>query len=102
MDQRTSEDLMHLNAALHANVSCKIMLALSVCLAITVTAVAQDAKDTDQIVTTHHQIMLRGQPLKYTARAGLIPIRDNEAGDIHAHMFFIAYTLDGVTNQRSR
>lgn len=32
--------------------------------------------------------------LEYTARAGLMPIKNNK-GDIEAHLFFTSYTLDG-------
>ena len=39
---------------------------------------------------THHQVAIAGKTLAYTARAGLIPIRDNETGDVHGNMFFIA------------
>ncbi len=63
---------------------------------------AQDAREPEQIVVTHHQITMAGKTLKYTARAGLMPIRDNETGDIHAHMFFMAYTLDSTGNQPAR
>ena len=50
--------------------------------------------DGSQIVTTHHQIALHGRVLKYTARAGLLPIRVNETGRIHAYIFFISYSVD--------
>ena len=65
---------------------------------------AQDAREPEQIVVTHHQITMAGggKKLNYTARAGLMPIRDNETGDIHAHMFFMAYTLDSGANQAAR
>jgi carboxypeptidase C (cathepsin A) len=59
-------------------------------------AIAAQASEADHIVTTHHQIALAGKPLRYTARAGLMPIRDNETGDLHARMFFISYTLDSA------
>jgi carboxypeptidase C (cathepsin A) len=62
---------------------------------------AQDNQPPD-IVETHHQITVGDQILKYTARAGLLPIRDNEAGDVHAHIFFMAYTLDGAAKQPAR
>lgn len=58
------------------------------------TAAAQGARDSLGIVTTHHVVTVRGRTLRYTARAGLIPIRDNETGSVHGRMFFIAYTLD--------
>jgi carboxypeptidase C (cathepsin A) len=49
----------------------------------------------DTLVRTHHQITVGGRVLKYTAVAGLLPIIDNDAGEIHARMFFVAYVLDG-------
>ena len=48
----------------------------------------------DSIVTTRHRVTVSGRALAYTARAGLVPIRDNEAGDVHGHIFFVSYTLD--------
>lgn len=54
------------------------------------------------IVTTQHQIMVGGRTLNYTARAGKLPILDNEAGDVHAHMFFVSYMLDHDVNRGPR
>ena len=48
----------------------------------------------DSIVVTRHQVVVSGRTLRYTARAGLIPIRDNASGEVHAHVFFMSYTLD--------
>jgi len=48
----------------------------------------------EPIVTTHHTVTIGARNLRYTARAGRIPIRDNEAGDVHGQMFFVSYTLD--------
>jgi len=48
----------------------------------------------EPIVTTHHAVTIGARSLRYTARAGRIPIRDNEAGDVHGQMFFVSYTLD--------
>ena len=53
--------------------------------------------DSQGEVTTHHQAAIGGKTLAYTARAGMIPIRDNETGDVHGNMFFISYTLDRPT-----
>src|SRR6266852_3428024 len=47
-------------------------------------------------VVTHHEIRVNGKALKYTATAGKMPIRDAK-GETEAHMFFMAYTLDGVS-----
>ncbi|MGH9351823.1 MAG: S10 family peptidase, partial [Terriglobia bacterium] len=46
-------------------------------------------------VITHHQITVNGKALSYTATAGMMPIRD-DAGTLQAHMFYVAYTLDGA------
>jgi len=40
--------------------------------------------------------------LRYTARAGLLPIRRNETGEIHGHMFFVAYLLDRSPDEPAR
>ena len=55
-----------------------------------------------QLATSHHQIRANGQTLRYTARAGLIPIRNNDAGENHANIFFVAYTLDRDAAQPPR
>jgi len=52
------------------------------------------AQQEEPIVTTQHSVTLAGRTLRYTARAGRLAIRDNEAGDIHGQMFFVSYTLD--------
>jgi carboxypeptidase C (cathepsin A) len=46
------------------------------------------------IVTTRHRISAGGRALSYTARAGLLPIRHNDDGEVRAHVFFMAYLLD--------
>jgi len=45
-------------------------------------------------VITHHQIVLNGKTLSYTATAGRLPIKRGD-GKTEAEMFFVAYTLDG-------
>ena len=63
---------------------------------------AQGARDSLGIVTTHHVVTVRGRALRYTARAGLIPIRDNETGSVHGRIFYIAYTLDRAPGMPAR
>ena len=46
-------------------------------------------------VGTHHQVTVNGNPLKYTATAGRLPIKRAD-GKIEAEVFFVAYTLDGA------
>jgi carboxypeptidase C (cathepsin A) len=45
-------------------------------------------------VVTHHQAMIGGKSLSYTATTGRLPIK-REDGKTEAEMFFVAYTLDG-------
>jgi carboxypeptidase C (cathepsin A) len=44
---------------------------------------------------THHEIHVGAKTLRYTATTGMMPLKNNESGEIEAHIFYIAYTLDG-------
>lgn len=50
-------------------------------------------------VTTSHQILVHGVPLRYTATAGYLPMKDEE-GKLKANVFFVAYTKDGEGPRR--
>src|SRR5438445_6502219 len=52
-------------------------------------------------VITHHSITVGGKELRYTATAGMMPIK-NRDGETEARIFFMAYTLDGVENRAQR
>jgi carboxypeptidase C (cathepsin A) len=52
-------------------------------------------------VVTHHEIRVNGKTLKYTATTGMMPLRDAKA-ETEAHVFFMAYTLDGVSDPARR
>jgi carboxypeptidase C (cathepsin A) len=52
-------------------------------------------------VVTHHEIRVAGKTLKYTATTGMMPLRDAK-GEAEAHLFFVAYTLDGVSDSAHR
>ena len=54
------------------------------------------------IVTTRGEVAAGGKVLRYAARAGHIAIRDNDAGEVHGNMFFVAYTLDRAPGSRPR
>jgi carboxypeptidase C (cathepsin A) len=49
----------------------------------------------EEPVVTKHRMHVDGKELKYTATAGLMPIKDAK-GDVEARIFFIAYTLDEI------
>jgi carboxypeptidase C (cathepsin A) len=50
-------------------------------------------------VVTHHEIRAGGRTLRYTATAGMMPIK-NRDGETEARMFFTAYSLDDGARQR--
>ena len=52
-------------------------------------------------VVTHHSITLDGKALNYTATVAQMPLK-NAAGETEAHIFYMAYTLDGVTETAKR
>jgi carboxypeptidase C (cathepsin A) len=50
---------------------------------------------------THHEVQLNGKTLKYTATAAQLPVM-NASGEVEAHIFYVAYTLDDVPNAAKR
>ena len=45
---------------------------------------------------THHTVQVDGQAVKYTATAAQMPLKTT-SGETEAHMFYVAYTLDGAS-----
>jgi len=45
-------------------------------------------------VVTHHSINVNGRTLNYTATVAQMPLK-NPSGETEAHIFYMAYTLDG-------
>src|SRR5262245_8874264 len=81
----------------------QIVIALTVAVpGVAVSQIEQDLAQKQALVTTHHRVTVGGRALRYTARAGTIPIRDNETGDVHANLFFVAYTLDQAPTAPAR
>jgi carboxypeptidase C (cathepsin A) len=52
-------------------------------------------------VVTQHSINLDGKTLNYTATVAQMPLK-NSSDDTEAHIFYMAYTLDGVTDHSKR
>jgi carboxypeptidase C (cathepsin A) len=52
-------------------------------------------------IETQHELQLEGRTLRYTARAGTIPLKDDK-DETEADIFFVAYELDGVEDQSAR
>jgi carboxypeptidase C (cathepsin A) len=54
-------------------------------------------------VVTHRTIRLpNGDPLRYTATTGMLPIRNDSSGVIEGGMFFVAYTRDAIPDVAKR
>src|SRR6185437_3023287 len=53
-------------------------------------------------VVTHHTMQLAGQPLRYTATTGMLPVRDDNSGAAMGYIFYVAYTKDGETDPAKR
>lgn len=68
--------------------------------AATAGAVASGPVDETPVIT-HHEINTNGQTLRYTATTAQMPI-SSASGETEAHMFYIAYTLDGVSDRSRR
>ena len=64
-------------------------------------AVAHAPAAQDEIVTTAHVLETANGELAYTAHAGRM-VLNSEAGEARAHVFHVAYLLDGVEEQSER
>src|SRR5512138_2977274 len=56
----------------------------------------------EQPIVTLHQTNLGTRVLRYTATTGLLPIRNNETGDVHGNIFFVTYSLDRTPGEAKR
>jgi carboxypeptidase C (cathepsin A) len=61
-------------------------------------AASADSVDETPVVT-HHKITVAGKTLEYTATVGQMPIK-NDRGETEAHIFYMAYTLDGADSSK--
>ena len=52
-------------------------------------------------VVTQHSITVGGKTLNYTATVAQMPLKD-ASGETEAHIFYMAYTLDGVSDASKR
>lgn len=47
----------------------------------------------ERVVVTNHTIRVGGGILHYQARAGRLPLRVDETGEVHGYVFFVAYVV---------
>jgi carboxypeptidase C (cathepsin A) len=64
-------------------------------------APSSGAANDGALAVTKHQITVDGKPLRYTVRAGYLPIRD-QFGETKAQWFTIAYTADETSTKTPR
>src|ERR1051326_1025381 len=50
-------------------------------------------------IVTHHEIKVAGKTLRYTATTGMMPLKNVDTGEVEAHIFYMAYTLDGQSSE---
>jgi carboxypeptidase C (cathepsin A) len=62
-------------------------------------AVGGDIDETP--VVTHHSITARGKTINYTATVAQMPLKNAE-GETEAHIFYMAYTMDGASDVSKR
>lgn len=48
----------------------------------------------DEFVTTRHEVDLGRKTLRYTVHAGMLPLYENETGELMARMFIMAYVAE--------
>jgi carboxypeptidase C (cathepsin A) len=90
------------------NFTRQILLRIVICVGMSISAfvggslAARQSSTEDRIVTTKHQVTIAGRALQYTARAGRLPILNNETGEVHGNIFFTAYTLDSPRTAEAR
>ncbi len=53
-------------------------------------------------VVTHHSVTVRGKTLNYTATVAQMPLKNAANGETEAHIFYMAYTLDGQSDVTKR
>jgi carboxypeptidase C (cathepsin A) len=53
-------------------------------------------------VETKHELTIGKKSLKYAVNTGMMPLKNEETGEIEAQIFFMAYTLDGKKDKSKR
>src|SRR5688572_11480160 len=53
-------------------------------------------------VVTRHSARVAGRTLNYSVTTGHMPIKNAVSGETEARIFFMAYTLDGTSDPKTR
>jgi carboxypeptidase C (cathepsin A) len=63
---------------------------------------AQEVTPSNEFAVSSHQIDLNGRTMRYTAHAGLLPIRNAETSDLMARIFITAYRAERQPGEAPR
>ena len=63
---------------------------------------AVPAQKDEPPVITKHSAAIGGRRLNYTVTTGFMPIKNTTSGETEARIFYMAYTLDGVADPKTR
>lgn len=66
-----------------------------------VTNQAADQRDEPPVVTKH-SARVGGKQINYSVTTGFMPIKNAVSGETEARIFYMAYTMDGVADKRTR
>lgn len=61
----------------------------------------KEEKARDKVVTTRHTIKINGEAVPFTAKAGYMPMKDDN-DEVEYRIFFISYTRDDVKEKAKR
>lgn len=53
-------------------------------------------------VVTKHSLNTGSRTLNYSVTTGFMPIKNERTGDVEAKIFYMAYTLDGISDPKTR
>jgi carboxypeptidase C (cathepsin A) len=53
----------------------------------------------EPVIVTQHQVKTANGVLAYEARAGRLPIRNDESGEVRGHIFFVAYVVKNTSGK---
>lgn len=84
------------------NKVCRLIVAVCIAAAAALPVHAQTPTAMDEIVVTHQSVSIGGKALRYSVRTGLLPLYDNDTGELMARMFIMAYTVDQPPERPAR
>lgn len=71
-----------------------LIISMTAMLAIAVVAAADDTIPLDEFVTSRGEVDVGDRTIRYTTHAGMLPLYENDTGELMARMFIIAYVAD--------